>query len=413
MRLRKLAVVLQHASTGGMRYTWRLIEGLSEARKDLEITLFLGRKVHRVDRSAAPWGGLEQSGVKLRTVPSLKPWNKRNFIAAVFARTKRWLGGMAHRRWIRECEQHDLVFFAWPYGIEVPRIQKPMAFIPHDLNYAHFVGNYVDKPRTLADTRGQHEAWFRKAAPVVSSQFIADEIRRIFPEYQRHPHVIPLSHLGSAGPLDVEQARQIVHKLGVHGSYALCLNNLSAHKNLGQVLSGFYYAQQQHPDLRLVLSGFGTEGIQGNMTTPFYLDNGIGGTDVVSLGLRTDIEIKALIQGARLVINGSLYEAGNGSGLDAWSLGTPVAMSAIPAFLEHLHVLGVRAQTFNPRCCYEIGDAILRILDDPQQAELDSRISRAAMLRYPWSSVGERYAQFFEQAAFGALKAPLRHPLAA
>jgi glycosyltransferase involved in cell wall biosynthesis len=302
-------------------------------------------------------------------------------------------------RWAREVEQHDVAFFAWPYGIDVPKLSLPMAFIPHDLNYTHFVGAFVDSPSSWHHTRALHAEWLRRAHPVVSSQGIADELRNEFPLSQTPTEVIPISHLSSRGKLDDATAREIVQGLGVQNKYVLCLNNVSAHKNLGQVLSGFHYVQKKHPDLQLVLSGPGTSPLNGECRSPFYLDLDVQADSILGLGNRTDLEVKALIQCAIAVVNGSLYEAGNGSGLDAWALGTPVVMSAIPSFLEHLRVLDVRAETFHPRCCFEIADALLRVLDNPARAQHNAKISQIAMQHYPWSRVGERYAEFFERIA--------------
>jgi glycosyltransferase involved in cell wall biosynthesis len=117
------------------------------------------------------------------------------------------------------------------------------------------------------------------------------------------------------------------------------------------------------------------------------------------LGLRQDREVAALIVCAKMVVNASLYEAGNGSGLDAWAAGTPVAMSAIPAFLEHLESLDVRAETFNPRCCYELRDAMLRIIEQPETASINSAYSKVSMGRYRWKDVAIKYFQCFDDLA--------------
>ena len=147
----------------------------------------------------------------------------------------------------------------------------------------------------------------------------------------------------------------------------------------------------------MIIAGHGTEGIRANANFPWYLDHVDNDAHVVSLGLRTNSEVKALIQGAQLVINGSVYEAGNGSGLDAWALGTPVAMSAIPAFIEHMRRLGVRAETFNPRCCYEIGQAIVRILEAPVLANINAQHSKRAMEQYTWLDVANHYSLIFDK----------------
>lgn len=144
-----------------------------------------------------------------------------------------------------------------------------------------------------------------------------------------------------------------------------------------------------------MLCGSGTEELRGRANCDFYIDHASEEWNVLGVGLVRDEELVALIQCARLVINPSLYEAGNGSGLDAWALGTPVVMSNIPAFVEHLDVLGVRANLFNPRCCHEMRDAILDVLENPGKAEADAEESRKALTKYGWDIVAGKYLDFF------------------
>lgn len=394
---KRLAVVLQDSSTGGWRYTCRLLEGLRTVRPDLQITAYLGRGVFSVDNTTSPPHKLlEDIGVTVKRMPPLRGIDRRSttrFIISLFRKT---LSASAYRRWLLDLDCHDLSLFAWPFGIQCPRSRKPIVFVPHDFNYTHFVGSYVDKPKDVMLMKAQHQQWIDNAHAVVSSSFIAEEFARTFPMSPQVPHVVPLSQLGTTGRMDDDEVCSHLEEMQVRGDYILCLNNISAHKNLGQVLSGYYYARQKFPNIRLIVAGHGTEGIRANANVPWYVDHVESDAQVMSLGLRSDAEIKALIQGAKLVINGSVYEAGNGSGLDAWALGTPVAMSAIPAFIEHTRRLGVRAETFNPRCCFEIARAILRILENPALASIDSKHSSEAMKKYTWLDVASRYSLLFE-----------------
>ncbi|WP_168164211.1 glycosyltransferase [Pirellula sp. SH-Sr6A] len=324
----------------------------------------------------------------------------------VVSKLRTLLSSTSYCRWIEELNRCDAVFFAWPYGIECPPCKAPVAFIPHDFNYTHFVGTFVESPASVASLRSQHKLWLERAHPIVSTQFIADELMRTFPEYVSPPRVVRLSQLGPMESMNHDEASKIVQRLGISGDYLLSLNNISAHKNLGQLLSGFHYVAKQYPNLKLVLVGFGTEGIHGNVNSPYYLDWSDSGGNVQSLGLRSDREVSALIARAKLVVNASLYEAGNGSGLDAWRMGTPVVMSDIPAFVEQLHAMDVRAETFNPRCCYEIRDALLRIMQQPEVAEANASYSKKSMSRYSWNDVAEHYLDFFDEIA-----AKTSHPL--
>lgn len=399
--VRRIAIVLQHASTGGWRYTCRLVEGLRQARPECEVTVYLGRAVNKVCGLETPHKTLTELSAKVKPAPWLKSMRERSGLRKVVNRIRLVLNASHYRKWLEQLNTFDTVLFAWPYGIECPDCTSPIAFVPHDFFYTHFIGSFIESPANCQSLRRQHSRWLERAHPIVSTEFIAEELKRTFPEYQGSTKVVRVSHLGSRETLPRDGALQIVKGLGIEGDFILSLNNLSPHKNLGQLLAGFHYVLKEHPHLKLVVVGFGTDGICGNANTPYYLDCVPSGGNVISLGLRHDREVSALIASSKMVVNASLYEAGNGSGLDAWALGTPVAMSAIPPFLEQLRALDVRAETFNPRCCYEIRDAILRILNQSELAKSNAEYSQRSIQRYDWSNVAIQYLQWFDELRFG------------
>ena len=119
--------------------------------------------------------------------------------------------------------------------------------------------------------------------------------------------------------------------------------------------------------------------------------------DVKGIGLISDDDFSALMQGAKMCINASLCEAGAGSGLDAWSIGTPMVMSNIPAFKDQLNFLGVRAELFEPRESRDIARAINKLLDNPKLAKENAKISKQAMNKYSWNIVAKEYINVFEK----------------
>ena len=217
------------------------------------------------------------------------------------------------------------------------------------------------------------------------------------------PAVIPLARLSGIGRLPEADADARVRNLGVSGRFVLCANNLAHHKNFGQLCGAFHLLRENHAGVRLVSVGTTSEGVSGSADKSFgiALSRPAADSAVLGLGLVSDEDLVALIQKAEVVVNASLSEAGNGSGVDAWDIGCPVAMSRIPPFLEHLEFLGVRAQLFEPRCVYEIRDALDRVLSDPAGAMRDAAVSREQMRRWTWVDVSQRYADLF----LGLLKA--------
>lgn len=394
----KLAVVLQCASTGGWRYLMRLLEGLRRGRPELEITCYLGSPVHITFAEDRPAKTLAELGVRVEAWPDLPEAPP----AGKFRPVRKWRYEKAHRdyqQWLRHFDQYDVVFFAWPYWLECPDTQSRIVFIPHDFNYLHFMGAFNMAPADAARQKQLHKKWLERGTPVVSTQFIADELHRGFPELPSvKPQVVPLARLSNQTQLSDDEAARLVKELGVEGDYLLSVNNTAYHKNIGQILGAFHYVLEQYPHMKLVLVGHNTAGASGLMRTPWYVDVDLHAPSpqVLSLGMKSDREVAALIQRSRLVLNASLYEAGNGSGLDAWALGAPVAMSDIPPFREHLTTLGVRAELFHPRCCFDIRESIYRVLDNPAHAAEMVNVSREAMQRYDWDQVADRYLKVFE-----------------
>jgi glycosyltransferase involved in cell wall biosynthesis len=73
-------------------------------------------------------------------------------------------------------------------------------------------------------------------------------------------------------------------------------------------------------------------------------------------------------------------------------------MSNIPAFLEHIDVLGVRAQVFDPYDSKDIADKIAFILSDPERARADAEYSRLAISRKTWDDTAAGYLRVFMRA---------------
>ncbi len=147
--------------------------------------------------------------------------------------------------------------------------------------------------------------------------------------------------------------------------------------------------------VKLVFTGFETDQISGeSCQIGVRLKSGID-CDVIGLGYVSNHQMDCLIQNAAVVVNPSLYEAGNGPGLDAWGRATPVAMSKIPAFIEHIESLGVKAELFEPQNPNDIALKLLAILENPDQAKSDAQVSSIAIKNKTWESTAKAYYEVF------------------
>ena len=113
------------------------------------------------------------------------------------------------------------------------------------------------------------------------------------------------------------------------------------------LIKAFSIIKKHNNKIRLIFTGPGTEVVNGNNFENF-LEICNKNNSIIGLGYIKNEEINYLIKNALIVINCSLYEPGNGSGLDAWKLGSLVAMSNISSFKEHINYLDVKAELFDP-----------------------------------------------------------------
>ncbi len=203
--------------------------------------------------------------------------------------------------------------------------------------------------------------------------------------------------MSALSQMDRSEAEAIIKRFQLPKPYILYPTNISPHKNINSLLSAFFLLRQRGINASLALVGYGTENLNGK-SWEYGLVKEDPHPDVFGLGYVSNEEIDALIQCASAVVSTSLYEAGNGPGLDAWGKGVPVAMSNIPSFLEHLSVQKVRAKIFDPTSPPEIAAALEEILKNPQQAAADAQASQEAIRPWSWEKTAKQYLQVFDEA---------------
>jgi glycosyltransferase involved in cell wall biosynthesis len=412
-----IGIVCQKASTGGWRYALMLACALKRQSSRSRVTVH-----YRARR--LPSGGLaalRSAGVDVVRLPRLplqrSPWplapKRFTGLKAIdkgcnFLRQRWQEVAREHRSQslARSLDRHDVVHFAWPYDLDPLPLTVPMSFIPHDFIYTHEFGVANYQQRDWLATRQAHERWLASATPIVSSDFIAGELQRTFPEYRRPLDVVYLSSLNpppdeGITPAAVEDVRR---RFELPARFMLCPNNVMPHKNLAGAIAALWHVRQAGNDVKLIVCGVETEGIRATVASPLYADRTDSQTDwdMRGLGLVSDADVLALMRAAALVINPSLCEAGSGSGLDAWGCGCPVALSDIPAFRDQVRFLGTHAEFFDPRDPRDIARAVLRVFSDKEGVARHVEESRAAVARYGWDEVATRYRAVFERMLGGS-----------
>ena len=389
---------------GGSRFAGSLLPALARSRPGLRVTFF-GRESSmlrdELDQRLAP-AGIEV--VPLEWVAD-RDWDSRPMRTRLRYRARRALGrapadltAFVNRRLTRELEaigrRFDLVYVPWPYRIPIPALACPVVCTVHDLNFRYFA------PALARSLDRQLDTWLSVSTVVTSSDFMAGEIARFRPGTSA-PRVIRLAPFADEGSVR-DDADLPVMVLDPGLRYILCATNVTVHKNVGAIIAALAILRQTHDDLRLVIAGAGTEQATGIATPIGSLRSDRDG-DVIGLGYVSNAAIDRLIHGAAVAVNASLYEGGNGSGLDAWRLGTPVAMSDIAPFREHIEALGVEAALFDPRSPADIAAKVADVIDRPARWAASVKRSKRAISRRTWDDVAA-YLEVFD-AAYAAARA--------
>lgn len=395
---KKIAILLPTASTGGIKYLYLLVQAIIKLKPNYQIKVWKDHLDPYLESLLIQ--KLSSLGVTFESFDSRAFVEKKKcnikFINDLFnkLRKKRRLSKGLSPKVLND---NDLVFCPWPYNFDCPTTDAPIVCVPHDFNYAHHFGINTYGYENASIIRAQHKIWFERSNPVVSTNFMAQELRNTFPNFNGDVSVAHLSKLNDFEKLTDEKVEEIFTNYGINFNYILCANNTCYHKNLNILYGGYYHLKEKYPNLKLVMVGHGTEGFRGKSNSTQSIDIFQEDPDIIGLGLVSDEVLIALMQRASSVINSSLYEAGNGSGLDAWGLGTPVAMSDIAPFREQLDVLGVKAQLFDPQSSKDLAQAVIKIIENPEQTKEDVEISLNAINNYSWEKVAQKYITIFEK----------------
>ena len=406
----RIGIIHQTSSVGGFRYLYNLVLGIKKYDKNIDITIFTVLK----DGSLTfEFNNLKENGIKIKILSEeyfyskiFKEKNKfknkilnnifNNIRKKIFLKKRK-----SYQNFINQNE-FDLFFYSWPYEIYCIESNKPIFFIPHDFIYTHSFGydgvNLYNQKNFLKHITYHKDFISKNAIPIVSSHYIKDEFNKNFPNYKNEPNVVYLSTLNDYDKATKKEVDDFLRKINIKNDYILFASNNMPHKNLTNLLGAWYYIKQKFPNLKLIISGYGNNNIKLNVNSPYYADHTEEeNCDVKSTGLLNDKEFSFLLQGAKIVINPSLCEAGNGSGLDAWKLGVPVAMSDIPAFKNQIDNIGVKAELFDPKNSKDIARAVIYLLENPDIANENVKISQEKINNYSWERVAEQYINIFKK----------------
>lgn len=317
------------------------------------------------------------------------------------------------RLWIEmECrrENYDVVYSPYPYLMICPDIKMPLVATPHDFNWKHvqlhsasFLGRILHDLVT--------PGWLHKChSAVVSSEFIADEIRRFYPKESNKISVVrpgTPSDRCRPGEKDLEEYR---NSAGLPSQFLLTAGWILPHKNQKVLVEALGKLKRRGINIPIVFTGPNSNllGPGARGLNPEYLIEMVQmadrlglryGHDYFGLGYVSDFELDCLYSLGSALLAPALYEAGSFPILEAVKARCPVLCSNIPAYAEQNSLLGHNLRVFDPRDPLEVAVAIEELWFNRQEA-LKRAENAAALLDqvYSWRKAATGYVDIFSSA---------------
>ena len=357
--LRPLTIGLRYthkdAWTGGVYYVRNLVRafGLLPLAEQPRLMVVGGDKAALNELKAATgYGRLERLS---RTRIEVRPQRRRL-----------WPFGRSRE------EEVDLLLMGSPPRLEFRGVQWVPDFQEHRFP-EHF------PPEELASRLERNARWFSSHRHVmVSSQDVADDLRRHYGQYGNRVHVVRFAVFPpeEGAPADTEGLRR---RYGLPGRYFLCANQFWRHKNHGLVLRALAEAGAEGPPVAFT-------GLEEDYRDPDYgpsvrrLANELGVQDRARfLGFIPRTDQLGLMAGAIALIQPSLCEGWSTSIEDAKALGRHVLASDIAV---HREQLGANADFFGGEDARALAALMQRYAQaDPAVTPIDYALARRRFAR--------------------------------
>lgn len=272
------------------------------------------------------------------------------------------------------------------------RLAKPDLYHGLSLGYplpsrAPSVLTIHDFPPARFDDEGTPPRWAKHAANAaraihVPSKFAAEEIKELFDIAESKLHVIPYGCENDRFGMHVQPATpEQLAKHKIDGPYIFFAAGASQRKNVAGLLKAWRMIAKRFDDLTLVLAG---------PQIPLQrLISESKATHVSAIGYVDREELPRLLKSARALVCPSIYEGFGMPPLEALACGVPVASvraGALPEVTGGDLSEGGAAALAADGSPDAIADAMLRLLDNPNNLELSKSRGPSQAGKFTWKS---------------------------
>ena len=385
---------------GGLsRYSLGLCKNLINNYSDLEIDYYIhDNNVGRMK---------ELYSIERLTVILLSTTKKETLFNYYFKKVFSKFGiGYNNANTINEIEKcitnkYDLAFFPTAHMMKRPNLTIPMVGTFHDFNWKYFFGSTIFDQSFIEMMNIETLNWFKKGENITLSNFIKDESIKLFPSATNFPQVIHIGPLSVYSEITETRADEILNDLNIDYPYIIFPGNFFPHKNHLNLFTAFSLLNQkvEFQSYKLLLTGAGSEKIKFGVAEHRGVRLSTADNfNVWGMGYQTNEYIDALILKAKLTVSPSIYEEMCLPAMDAWSFGTPTAISDIPPFREHEKILGIKSAFFDPMNPLDIATVLENYLTDYEKAKSDGNYSKEKMGENTWAIVTKKYMEVFKAA---------------
>jgi glycosyltransferase involved in cell wall biosynthesis len=259
------------------------------------------------------------------------------------------------------------------YSLALLHTSKPFAYTLHDLQELHFPENFSLRQRIW---RHQiHSRLLQRARRVIcESVYVKSDIVGAFNVPEQRVAVLPAPPQRQfLSEQNGEQLKAARLRLGLPDKFLVYPAHYWAHKNHLRLIDAFRLVVNEVPDLKLVLTG---KKIDDYQTVVNAIDKAQLTDHVCHLGFIDRDDLQAVYQLATALVMPSLFESVSIPIYEAFQLGTPVAASNVLAIPEQVGDAGV---LFDPTSVVSIKNAILKLVRDPERAQLLGKRGRERM----------------------------------
>jgi glycosyltransferase involved in cell wall biosynthesis len=325
----------------------------------------------------------------------LRPANgRRRSLRSILAKIPRpyWFGdfGVKQHRFTRGVRRSAFDLYHEPNYLPY-RFSGPTVITVHDMSPLRYPETHPAQ-RVSVIQRCLPRAVERAAHIIVVSDFTKQEVLTLLNVDPARVHRIYNGVTSDYRPRTPTETAACLTKHGLtHGGYVLAVGSLEPRKNLLEAIDA--HASMSAVD-RLTLVIAGPKGWLSD-----EVERRIGSAQrsgqIRWLGYVPHEDLLQIYSGARLLVYPSLYEGFGLPVLEAMASGVPVVCSNMASLPE---VAGTAALMVEPGDPARLGDAMLRLLHDRDEANRRVQLGLAHARRFTWRRCANETLEVYRQA---------------